>query len=363
MSIGKWIWLLVFVVVIGWLSSVKYKNVKKEKAKAEMQAKAKTAQQVMGVTGYIAEYSKLSNSINTIGTVIAADEVDLQPETSGRIVFLQINEGGFVSKGTLLAKIKDTELQAQLKKLKAQHTIAVSNEKRLAELLRINGVAQQEYDLALNTLNNIEADMDLLKAQIDKTEIRAPFSGKLGLRNISMGAYVSPSTIITSLQNLSQLKMDITIPEKYSSVVEVGNKMQCSVEGILQPFLAKISAIQPQIDEDTRNLKVRAIIENPDRKLVPGAFVKVQLKLADINNAVMIPANAIIPDGKSKKVIIADSSRAKFVLVETGLRLENEVQILNGIKVGDTVLTSGILQVKPNAAVRFTQVTKKSDIQ
>jgi membrane fusion protein, multidrug efflux system len=363
MSKGKWIWLTVLIVLVVWLGYTKYKNIQKEKAKTMMQGKGKSGPQIIGVTGFVAEYSRLSNNLNTTGTVIASDEVELQPEISGRITYLNINEGGFVSKGTLLAKLNDAELKAQLKKLQAQQSIAVSNEKRLAELLKINGVSQQEYDMAVNTLNNILADIDLLNAQIDKTEIRAPFSGKLGLRNISMGAYISPATVITTLQNVSQLKLDISVPEKYAAVIEEGNKMQCKVDGIANPFLARVIAIQPQIDESTRNLKVRAVIENADRKLVPGAFVKVQIRLKEIADAIMVPANSIIPDAQSKKLIIADSSKAKFVVVETGIRMENEVQILSGIQTGDTILTSGILQVKPNMGVRFTKVTRRSDIQ
>lgn len=363
MSKGKWISLILLLLLTGWLGSVKYKNIQKEKAKTMIQGKSKGMPSSIAVSGFVAEYTNLSNNLNTNGTIIASEEVQLQPEVSGRITYLNIHEGAMVGKGSLLAKINDAELQAQLKKLQAQFSIAESNEKRLAQLLKINGVSQQEYDLALNTLQNVSADMELIKAQIDKTEIRAPFSGKLGLRNISTGAYVNPSTVITSLQSVSQMKLDVTVPEKYAGIIEVGNTMQCSVDGSISPFSARVIAIEPQISESTRNLKVRAVVENAKSKLVAGAFVKVQIKLKQISNAIMVPGNAIIPDAQNKKVIIADSSKAKFVVVETGIRTENEVQILSGVKAGDTIVTSGILQIKPNMGVKFTKITSKSAIQ
>ncbi|MFN8237055.1 MAG: efflux RND transporter periplasmic adaptor subunit [Chitinophagales bacterium] len=363
MSKGKWITLVLLLLLIGWLGSVKYKNIQKEKAKTMMQGKSKGMPSSIAVSGFVAEYTNLSNNLNTNGTIIASEEVQLQPEVSGRITYLNIPEGGVVGKGTLLAKINDAELQAQLKKLQSQYAIAASNESRLAQLLKINGVSQQEYDLALNTLQNVSADMELVKAQIDKTEIRAPFSGKLGLRNISMGAYVNPSTVITSLQSIQSMKLDVTVPEKYAGIIEVGNTMQCTVDGSTAPFSARVVAIEPQISETTRNLKVRAIVENAKSKLVAGAFVKVQIKLKQIANAIMIPGNAIIPDAQNKKVIIADSRKAKFVVVETGIRTENEVQIVSGIKVGDTIVTSGILQIKPGMGVKFTKTIGRTTIQ
>lgn len=362
MSKGKWITLVLLLLLTGWLVSVKYKNIQKEKAKTMMQGKSKGMPSSIAVSGFVAEYTSLSNNLNTNGTIIASEEVQLQPEVSGRIIYLNIHEGGMVGKGTLLAKINDAELQAQLKKLQSQYAIAESNEKRLLQLLKINGVSQQEYDLALNTLQNVSADMELVKAQIDKTEIRAPFSGKLGLRNISMGAYVNPSTVITSLQNTSLMKLDITVPEKYAGTIETGNTMQCTVDGSAAPFIARVIAIEPQINENTRNLKVRAVVEHAATKLMAGAFVKVQIKLKQIANAIMIPGNAIIPDAQNKKVIIADSSKAKFVVVETGIRTENEVQIVSGIKAGDTIVTSGILQIKPGMGIKFTRTTSKSTI-
>ena len=319
--------------------------------------------QTLMAAGFVAEYSKLSNNLSANGSILAQDEVQLQPEVSGRVTYLNIKEGAIVPKGTLLLKINDADLQAQVFKLKTQLKIAQSNLARLAELLKIKGVSQAEYDAADNAVNNINADIQLLNVQIAKTELRAPFSGKLGLRNISLGAYVSPSTVVVSLQNTSQLKMDVSVPEKYAGVIQVGDNMQCTVAGIENPFQAKVIAIEPTIDEMTRNLKVRAMVLNSSSKLVPGAYVKVQLKLKETPNAIMIPSSAVIPDDKATKIVVTDSSKAKFVAIEIGVRTESEVQVLSGIKSGDTVLTTGLLQVKPGMSVKITKTSTRSTVK
>lgn len=361
MTKGKVIFWFLVVALVAGLTYVKH--TKNKEAEAKMAPMGKGGPQTLMAAGFVAEYSRLSNNLSANGNVLAQDEVQLQPEVSGRVTYLNIKEGSVVAKGTLLMKINDADLQAQLYKLKTQLKIAQSNFDRLNELLKIKGVSQAEYDAAENQVNNINADMQLLNVQIAKTELRAPFTGKLGLRNISLGAYVSPNTVVASLQNTSQLKIDVSVPEKYAAIIAVGDNMQCTVAGIDRAFSAKVIAVEPNIDELTRNLKVRALIQNPDSKLVPGAYVKVQLKLKETPNAIMIPSSAVIPDDKATKVVIADSSKTKFVTVEIGVRTESEVQVLNGIKPGDTVLTTGLLQAKPGMPLKITKTSTRSSIK
>lgn len=361
MTKGKIIFWSILVLIVLGLAYVKYTKNKEVKAKAATMGKG--GPQLLMANGFVAEYSNLSNKLTANGSILAQDEVQLQPEVSGRVTYLNIKEGAVVPKGTLLLKINDADLQAQVFKLKTQLKIAQANLTRLAELLKIKGVSQAEYDAAENAVNNINADIQLLNVQIAKTELRAPFSGKLGLRNISLGAYVSPSTVVVSLQNTSLLKLDVFIPEKYAGIVSTGDIMQCKVAGIEQPFTARIIAIEPNIDEMTRNLKVRAVVLNANPKLLPGAYVKVQLKLKETPNAIMIPSSAVIPDDKVTKIVITDSSKAKFVTIDIGVRTESEVQVLNGIKAGDTVLTTGLLQVKPGTPVKIVKTSTRSTIK
>ncbi|MCB0507156.1 MAG: efflux RND transporter periplasmic adaptor subunit [Chitinophagales bacterium] len=361
MKKGKLIfWLAILLAIVG-LAYVKYS---KSKATAgKMQASGHRGSFGLEAKGFVVEYSKLSNTLSANGSILAHDAVQLQPEVSGRVTYLNIKEGAFVSKGTLLMKINDAELKAQMLKLNTQQKIAQSNYDRLAELLKIKGVSQAEYDAAENTLNNIKADQQILQAQIDKTELRAPFSGKLGLRNISLGAYVSTSTIVTTLQDVSSLKMDMSVPERYATSVHVGDKVQCTVAGNDEPFYATIIAIEPQIDELTRNLKIRTSIQASNTKLFPGAYVQVGIKLKELPNSIMIPSSAIIPDDRFTKVVITDSSKAKFVEVEIGERTENEVQITKGLKLGDTVLVTGLLQAKPGMPVRISEISSSSTVK
>lgn len=361
MTKGKLILIFILLFTIFGLGYVKY-NKNKEVATKAMPG-GNSGPQTLFASGFVTEYSKLSNNLSANGNILAQDEVQLQPEVSGRVVYLNIKEGAIVSKGTLLMKVNDADLKAQLEKLNTQLKIAQTNLSRLAELLMIKGVSQAEYDAADNILNNIKADIQLLKVQIDKTELRAPFSGKLGLRNISLGAYVSTATVVVSLQNISQLKIDVSVPEKYAGVIQVGDNMQCTVAGIEQPFSARVIALEPHIDEMTRNLKFRALILNPSSKLVPGAFVKVHLKLKEIANAIMIPTSTIIPDDKVTRIVIVDSSKAKYVEIGIGIRTESEVQVVSGLNAGDTILTTGLLQVKPGMTVKITNSTSKSVIQ
>lgn len=357
MKNGKLIFGLLIVLFILILAYVKYSKNKiaTEKSAATM---GKPAAMALPANGFVVEYSKLSENLSVNGNILAQDDVQLQPESSGRVTYLNIKEGAMVAKGTLLLKINDADWQAQVVKLKAQLKIAETNLNRLAELLAIKGVSQAEYDVAENAVNNIKADIQILKVQIDKTELRAPFSGKLGLRNISLGAYVTPSTVITSLQNLSQLKIDVSVPEKYAGTIKLGDLMQCKVAGMETPFNAKVIAIEPSIDEMTRNIKVRALIQSSSSKLVPGAYVKVELKLKEIPNSILIPSSAVIPDDRfTKVVVVGDSCKAKFVNVEIGTRTEKSVQILDGLKLGDTILTTGLLQVKPGMPVKIVTVT------
>lgn len=361
MKIGKIIFWTSIVLLIAGLAYIKHTNNKKAAAKAT--PFGKFGPSTLRATGYVAEYTKLSNMLSANGNILAQDEIQLQPEVSGRVTYLNINEGSVVAKGTLLMKINDADLKAQVAKLNTQQKIAQTNFDRVAALLAIKGISQAEYDAAENTLNNIKADIQLLQVQIDKTELRAPFSGKLGLRKISLGAYVSPNTIIASLQNVSQLKIDVSVPEKYAGIIHVGDNMQCKVAGFDEPFTAKVIAVEPFIDDITRNLTIRAIIQQHNAKLIPGAYAKVELKLKDSPNSIMIPSSAIIPDDRFTKVVVTDSSKAKFVNVEIGVRTESEVQIISGINIGDTVLTSGLLQVKPGMSVQITKATTRSTIK
>jgi len=306
--------------------------------------------------GFVVSPQHLANNILASGTLLPSEEINVQAEVSGKIVMLNIQEGVTVTKGTLLAKLYDADLQAQLKKLIIQKETAQKTDARLKQLLTINGVGQQEYDNASTLLNNIVADIEVLQTQISKTEIRAPFGGVVGLRNVSNGAYITPSTVITTLQQIDPLKMDFSVPEKYSQSISKGDPLKLKVDGFDQSFTAKIYAIEPRIDETTRTIKMRALLQNGSAKLMPGSFAKVDLGLKELDNALMVPSQCIIPEARTKKVIVVKGGVAQFVKVETGVRTESQVQITDGLSIGDTVVATALMYIKPDAKVKITRL-------
>jgi|WetSurMetagenome_2_1015567.scaffolds.fasta_scaffold00057_11 membrane fusion protein, multidrug efflux system len=314
-----------------------------EKKPANMAGK----ERVLQVSAVVAAPTILDNNVIASGTLVPSEEVDLHSQISGIITSLRIREGSPVAKGALLVKLFDSDLQAQLEKLNAQLAIARETEERLKQLLAVNGVGRQDYDNALLQVKSLGADIDNIKAQIEKTEIRAPFSGVLGLRNVSEGAYLTPAVTVATLSKTDPLKIDFSIPELYASQVHAGDRLTFTVAGFREKFSATVYAVEPRIDEDTRTLKVRAVVKNPDARLHAGAFANVELALATIDSALMVPSQCVILDVRSKKVVVAKGAKAEMRVVTTGIRTESAVQITSGLSAGDTVVTSSLLFVKP----------------
>jgi membrane fusion protein (multidrug efflux system) len=308
------------------------------------------------VTAFVVKSEKLDNSIYASGTILANEEVELKPEIAGKIVQLLLKEGTAVAKGQLLVKINDADFQAQLKKLQLDKELAETQLKRNQDLLKINGISQQDFDIAQNKVSSIKADIDYLQSQIAKTEIRAPFDGLIGLKNVSEGAYVTSATVIANIQQINPVKLDFSVSERYFDEVKRGDKVLFNIDGIKKNLTGEVFAVEPHIDMATRTLKVRAICPNNQGVIFPGAFARVELALGNIDNAIMIPTEAIIPDMKGKKVFRLKNGLADFARVESGLRTEAKIQITSGLAVGDTIITTGIMQLKPGAPVQITDL-------
>ncbi|MFN3447041.1 MAG: efflux RND transporter periplasmic adaptor subunit, partial [Bacteroidia bacterium] len=268
------------------------------------------------------------------------------------IVKLNINEGETVAEGTLLVKLNDDDLQAQLRKSQSQLEIAQRNLKRLKSLLDANGLNQQEYDIADNQVKNTQADIDYTKAQIRKTEVRAPFTGLIGLRNVSPGAFVSNTSILATLQQVTSLKIDFVMPEDEAGILRKGDKIRVQSDNSEELFDATITAIEPQVNVGTRNLKFRALLTSRTSKLNPGAFVKVLIDAGKTNSAIMVPSNCIIPESRNKKVALIKNGKVAFTIVEIGYRGNDMVEITKGLNVGDSIAVNGLLFLKPDAAVK-----------
>lgn len=351
---NKTLYIIIFIIVL--LVIIKLVFLQPENIQQAPGAQQK--QQTAMLNGMIANPVSLENKISSSGTILANEEVELRPETAGKLISVLFREGSVVKKGELLVKINDADLQAQLKKLNLQFKLSKDKESRLKGLLDIKGLSQEEYDAAANEIQTLEADMDYTKAQIAKTEIRAPFDGKIGLKSVSEGSFVNNTNVIASIQQTNLLKIDFAIPEKYASVVSVGDTVKFSVEGTKDPLYARVFAIEPKIDAQTRNMMIRALYNNSTGKIYPGAFAKVELLADKKQSSIMIPTEAVIPELKGNKIFVCKSGIATPVKVETGIRSESKIEIVSGLNPGDTVITTGIMSLKPGMNVKIIQLKK-----
>lgn len=316
------------------------------------------APNILSVEGFLVQPSVLHSSIDVAGTLLPFEETEIHPEVAGKVVMLSINEGKVVTKGTLLAKLFDIDLQAQLQKLRVQLEVAKKTQERQNDLLKIGGISQQDYDLSVLNVSGINADIEVLNASINKTIIRAPFNGKIGFKNISIGAYVTPLTIVTTIRQINRLKLEFSVPEKYTSKIRNGSVINFTTESSNKEYKAKIAATESGITEDNRSLKVHAIVENVDKNITAGSFAKVNFDMGDNNSAIMIPTQSIIPEARDKKVIVSKNGIAQFNVVKTGERDSAKVEILDGINIGDTVITTGLLNIKPGVKINISSLKK-----
>lgn len=314
------------------------------------------AQQKLNATGYTIVPTQMSEMINSSGTLRPDEEVDLSFETSGKIVGINFTEGTRVKKGDLLAKINDLPLQAQLEKLKAELKMSEAKEFRQRSLLGKDAISQESYDQIVTDVQTINADINLIKAQISMTELRAPFDGIIGLRYLSEGSYATSATKIARLIKTSPIKIEFSISEKYASEIKIGYPITFSIAGSDKIFNASVYAVDPKIDINTRSIVLRALYPNKNEELKSGGYAGIVLELSKIDNAVAIPTEALIPEMEGEKVFIYKNGKAQSVKVNTGLRTESKLQIVDGLKFGDTLLITGILQLRQNIPITLDSV-------
>jgi len=329
-------------------------------SKAPESQSAKQKLSKLKVEAFIVKPSVLEQSITISGTLRPFEETVIMPEVSGRVVSINLQEGKTVKRGTILIELFNDDIKAQLRKSQAQLQIAEETLNRQNELIKVNGISQSDYDQAQLQVKSITADIDVLNVQIGRTKIKAPFDGTVGLRNVSLGAQVSTNTALVTLREVDKLKLDFSVPEKYSSEIKPGTKVQFTLQGGDQKYDAVVMASEQGIEATTRNLKARAVVENPSPSLVPGAFATVELQLGKINEALMVPTQAIIPQEKDKSVIVARHGKAKFVIVKTGIRNSSRINVISGINPGDTIITTGLLFLKPGAILNYSTVKRDS---
>jgi membrane fusion protein, multidrug efflux system len=312
--------------------------------------------QVINASGFLVKEQNLDNEIKTVGTIRANEEVELKSEVSRKVTGIYFKEGTYVGRGKLLFKLDASDLTALLHKQQVEEKLA-ENQLASQKMLIDKGLTPEEtYETVETELAKIKADIEITRISISKTNIIAPFSGIIGLRNVSVGSYVGPSVILATIQDVSKIKVDFSIPEKYSSLFKKGQKVVFSVEGIPDDFEAEVFAYEPKVENNTRTLVLRAIASNPGKKLMPGNFANVTLKLSSNSNAILIPTQSLVPKLKGQSVYVFRNGTAKFIDVEIGERTEDMVQITSGLNSGDTLVTTNILRLKPGAKVKLDKI-------
>jgi membrane fusion protein (multidrug efflux system) len=342
-------YLIYTLLIVGLGAFVTYRIINNQSKKDESKGGMNVA---LNVSGIIAKTQTFDNTLSLSGSIEANEEVEIRSEVSGIVEAIYFKEGSTVSKGQVLFKVNDLELRAQLRQADTKEGLAAENERRAKLLLQKEAISQEEYDVARADYKLAQSQGQLIKVQIAKTSIRAPFSGKIGLRSISTGTYITPMILVAKLVNIGKLKITFSVPEKYASQIKTDTDLNFTVSGSKEKFIAKIYAIEPTVEIATRTLQIRAIAENKDRKLFPGTYANVELPLDIITNAILVPTEAIIPVQNGKKVLISNSGKVKEVSVETATRTDASILILSGVKPGDTILTTGVMSLKQDDLVK-----------
>lgn len=308
------------------------------------------------VNGIIVKTTSFANNLEVTGTIEANEAVTLQSEVPGLVTGIFFKEGSTVSKGSVLVKINDRDIQAQLQEALTKQSLSAANENRAKQLLQKGAISQEEYDTALADLKSLKAQAQLIRAQLAKTSIIAPFSGKIGLRSISVGMYITPTTLIANLLSTNPVKINFSVPEKYMGQIKMNSTITFRTDGSSHIYSGKVFAIEPGINAQTRTLQIKALAANDNNELLPGSFTKVSLVLSNVENAILVPNEAIIPVLKGKTVFVSKNGKAKQVDVNSGTRTDENILITSGLTIGDTVLTTGAMSLKEGAPVKVSVV-------
>ena len=355
----KVILILVAIAAIAYL--VVNKIASGKEAAPVAQGAGGPLEQKVAVDVFVVSPTAYQNKITATGTVLPNEDVELRSEIAGRVTGINFEEGARVKQGQLLLTVNDAEMRAQLQKLQSNEKLYSQMEERQRTLLEKEYISRQEYDQVSNQLTTATADIQALKATLDKAYVRAPFDGIIGLRQVSEGSYVSATTPIARIVDISPVKIEFAVPGRYSQMVKEGDEITFTSEGDPQVYKARLYAIQPSIDPGTRTMLVRAMYDNKDETVKPGAFVKIELPLKEVEEAILIPTESIIPEASGQKVFLVQNSKAVPKMVKIGQRSESLIQIVEGIAPGDTIIQSGILQVRPGSDLSIRKVKASAE--
>ena len=346
-------WSIVGVIVLG-SGFLAYQHLMPHENK-EMKEAPKEAgnrqSKALNVRAVVLSQQGLTDGIFVSGSLVPDEEVNLSFESSGKITDIFFKEGTHVEKGELLAKINDAPLQADLRKKQAQVKLMQDRLFRAKALLEKEAVSKEAFQEAEANLAALEAEIEGVEAQIEQTELRAPFSGIIGLRQVSVGAYATTTTEVATLTKTAPLKVEFNVPERYAGMLPEGTELTFTAEGDLTTRNAKVYASDSRVDPETRTFAIRAIYPNADGKLIPGRYVNVNLVTQRFDNTLAVPSEAIVSEMGIDKVFVCKNGKAQPVEIAKGLRTDAMVQVLRGLVPGDTVITSATMQLRSGQKV------------
>lgn len=296
----------------------------------------------------------VERSVSAVGTLRANESVIIRSEVAGRIAAIHVTEGAAVKAGAELIRLDDSEQRAQLAESAALVKLSELNFARARDVLRKKLLSQQSFDEAQEKLRTSQAQLTLAEARLAKTRLSAPFSGVLGLRQVSVGDYVKEGQDIVNLEDIHTLKLDFRVPETYLASIQPEQEAVLQVDAYPEHnFSGRVYAIDPRIDEQTRTLLLRARVPNPDQRLRPGMFARVSLVLETRPDAVLIPEQALVPLDSAHFVYRILDGKAVQTKVQIGQRSAGRVEVVQGLKAGDNVITAGQTKVRDGAPVRI----------
>ena len=307
--------------------------------------------------GIVIEAAKVSvvtlpQALTAVGSLRSDETVILRPEIVGRVAQILFREGERVEKGQVLIRLDDSVQQADLDRAKANHVLSKSKHERALDLLQKGFISTQARDEAENNLKVAQADAELMQARIAKTTLRAPFSGILGLRQVSVGDYVKEGQDLVNLEAIDPLKVDFRVPEVNLSQVKDGQALQITLDAIPdKTFEGRVFAINPLIDSNGRAIVIRAHVPNRDGRLRPGMFARVRLFTSGSKETLVVPEESLFPLGDDKYVYKVVDGKAMRQKVEIGQRREGRVEVVNGLTADDVVVTAGVIKLREGAPV------------
>ena len=347
--------------VLGMIFFPRIKNhfSKSEATTAIMPPSGGGARQVLSVNAKVMKYETLENVFRTMGVLLPYEEVNLVFETTGKITNIYFREGAFVRRGQLLAKLNDNILQAELQRLEVQVPLLESRVARQQHLLERDAVSLEAFESVTTELDRLRADIALAQARIAQTELRAPFDGYIGLRFVSEGTFATTQTVISTLTQTTPLKLDFSVNQSQANYIQPGQTLNFTAgTDLLNNFEAQIYAVEPRLNEQTFTLRARALYDNRHGLLRPGNSANIQIVVNEHDNALLVPSISLVAEMGRNFVYVYENGIARARNVTTGMRTAGAIQITNGLHAGDTLITTGVMQLRNGMAVRLNDLSE-----